>query len=240
MNGIRTKRTRINAVREKRKLRQFALFVLMSVGCLAAEENTRQGQAKECFIYSWGKGPNWTAPVSVEFRLAHLKHFQPFVDERIFEPAADALGWSVKKTDPKMDEVGRFEGRRIMRFDYPGESELGQALDCVLLAIESEEESGWFAPFLVVSPERFEGRFISGKDVRFGYLATIAYSGTGAFRRHYLFDFAGKHPTLRRTVSAGRVRRWDYDTEEDYKEALSVFEIERELFRGGQVSGGNG
>jgi hypothetical protein len=207
-----------------------ALLILPAV-CSAEDEGIRQGQPKDCYLFSWGKGPNWIAEVPVEFQVNYLETMQPFVDDRFFEPTPEALGWTEMKHKPQVEEIARVNGRKIIRADYTHQGEHRQILDLILLAIETAEYSDWYSPFFVATPELFSGRFVSGDSVAFGYLATLEYSGTGALRTHHLFDLRAHHPKLVRKVDAGRVRKVDYDTEEEYEKALKVFEDEKEIYK---------
>mgnify|MGYP000113433205 CR=1 FL=1 len=53
---------------------------------VSAEEDQRTGAPKDCYLYSWGKGPNWTAEISTEFRLSLLNRQMPYVDDQYSEP----------------------------------------------------------------------------------------------------------------------------------------------------------
>ena len=207
-----------------------ALFILPVI-CFAEDGGIRQGKPKDCYLFSWGKGPNWIASVPTEFQLNYLETRQPFVDDSFFEPTAEALGWTENKNKVEIEEIARVDGRKIVRADYSHQGEHRQMLDSILLAIETDENSDWYSPFFVASPELFSGRFVSGDDVAFGYLATLEYSGTGAYRTHHLFDLRGSHPKLVNKVDSGRVRKVDYDTEDEYQAALKVFEAENDIYK---------
>src|SRR5688572_8668897 len=90
----------------------------------------------------------------------------------------------------------------------------------LILAIETARDSEWFSPFFAAHPELQSGQFISGRDVLFGYVVTLEASGTGAFRTHHLFDLRQPHPRIVNTVTAGRIRRSDFDTDAEYEQAL--------------------
>ncbi|MEO0453423.1 MAG: hypothetical protein AAFY98_04725 [Verrucomicrobiota bacterium] len=211
--------------------RALIVFLLLPSLCLAEDEGIREGKPKDCHLFSWGKGPNWIAEVPTEFQLNYLESRQPVVDDRFFESTADALGWRQKEHELQIEEIARVDGRKIIRAEYTHKGEHRQILDLILLAIETDENSDWFSPFFVASPELFSGRFVSGDDVAFGYLATLKYSGTGAMRTHHLFDLRAHHPKLVNKVDVGRVRSVDYDSDEEYQRALNVFENEKEICR---------
>lgn len=214
--------------------RILTLLLFQIVFCFADEGTLRHGKSKECYLFSFGKGPDWITAVDTEFQLNHLNQSQPFVDDQFFDPTPEALGWIESHKKPKIEEIARFQGRKIIRINYSHQEKHQDILDLVMLAIETEVNSEWFSPFFVASPEYFCGRFISGRDVAFGFMATLEYSGTGSFRTHHLFDLAGEHPKLVRTVHAGRVRRIDFDSDEEYEEALKVFEAEKQIYKGEQ------
>jgi hypothetical protein len=187
---------------------------------------------KPCYIFSAGKGPRWIAPVAVEFQENHFQWQQPAVDDSFFEPTGEALKWHKKTLEPKLDDIGRANGRRILKIEYRHEEPATLNKICVLLAMETESGSGWFAPFYAINSEAFKGCFVSGKDVAFGYVATLSFSGTGAERTHHLFDLKGGHPKLVRTVNSGRVRRVDFDSDANYEKALKSWDDEKAIFRG--------
>jgi hypothetical protein len=183
-------------------------------------------------MYSYGKGPNWVAKVSVEFRLSLLNRQMPYVDDQYFDPTEKALTWIDRQKEPTVTTIATVEGRKVVRVEYAEKGSFGKTIGTILLAIESARDSEWFSPFFAAQPELFRGQFISGRDVTFGYIATLEWSGTGAFRTHYLFDLRQPHPRIVSTVSAGRVRRPDYDTDTEYEQALKVFDQERDLLAG--------
>ena len=202
-------------------LRALVLFFLLPLGQGRADETIRQGVPKPCYLFSWGKGPRWIAPVAVEFREEHLQSEQPSVDDSFSEPTPEALTWRKKVMDPKLEDIGRANGRRILKIEYRHEK-----------PEELWDNSGWFAPFYAVCPEHFVGQFVSGKDVAFGYVATLRFSGTGAYRTHRLFDLKGGHPRLVRTVNSGRIWRPDFDSDAEFEKALKRPNDEESIFRG--------
>jgi hypothetical protein len=156
----------------------------------------------------------------------------PVVDDQYFEPTEKALSWVDKQKDPTITFVATVSGRRVVQAVYPDEGDFGKKIGTILLAIETSQKSDWFAPFFAAQPELYEGQFVSGKDVKFGYVATLKWSGTGAMRSHYLFDLLPSHPKIVATLDAGRVNMNDYKTEAEYKEALKLFDREEELLSG--------
>ncbi len=73
---------------------------------------------------------------------------------------------------------------------------------------------------------------MSGRDVAFGYVATLEWSGTGALRSHYLFDLRRPHPVIVGTVDSGRVVRNEYNSDAEFEEANKVFDREADLLSG--------
>ena len=214
---------------------RIAILLLFSAAISVAEtEYIRDGEPKACFLFNLGKGPAWTTNTPTEFQLNFLRRKQPYVDDTIFDPSPEALKWIDKEHDPTISEIARMNGRRVLRIVYSHSGKHRDIIDCVLLAFETADSSDWFSPFFVAHPEYFEGRFVSGKDIPFGYIATLSFSGTGGYRNHYLFTFQAPYPTLSSTIAAGRVRSIDFDSEDEYEEALKVFDAERELMRGEQ------
>lgn len=213
-------------------LRALIPLLLLLVAPAHARETIRQGAPKPCYIFSWGKGPRWIAPVAVEFQENHFQWEQPYVDDSLFEPTGEALKWRKKELDPKHEEIGRANGRRILKIEYRYEQVEFLWNNCVMLAIETAENSGWFSPFYVVCPQRFAGQFVSGRDVIFGYVATLSFSGTGAYRTHHLFDLKGEHPKLLRTVNSGGIKRRDFDTDADFERARKMPNDEEAILRG--------
>jgi hypothetical protein len=214
------------------------LLAAFAAPAWAADELVRRSDPKPCFLFSWGKGPDWTTQVPIEFHRHYLNLKQPYVDDRCSDPTADALAWRDRTTKPTVSEIARVDGRVVLRVDYPMDGKFGREFACVMLAIETASDSDWFAPFFVAQPELFSGRFVSSDSIRIGYVASLGFSGTGAMRTHYLFDLVGDHPSLMESVSAGRVRSIDFDSEEEYQAALKSIEREAELLNGGQVRGG--
>ncbi len=75
-------------------MRTFFLVLLAAITSIVnGEDNLRTGAPKDCYLYSWGKGPHWIAKVSTEFRLALLNLQMPYVDDQFFEPTEKALTW---------------------------------------------------------------------------------------------------------------------------------------------------
>lgn len=62
----------------------------------------------------------------------------------------------------------------------------------------------------------FDLRWLSGRDVAFGSLATFEWSGTGALRSHFLFD----------------LRRPDYASDAARAQTLKLLEREADLTAG--------
>lgn len=213
-------------------LRALALFLLLTVVPAHGRETIRQGVPKPCYIFNVGKGPRWMAQVPVEFREEHLQKEQPFVSDSFFEPTPDALVWHKKSLEPEIEVVGRAAGRKMLKIEYRYTELHTLSNICVLLVMETEEGSGWYAPFYAICSERFAGQFVSGKDVAFGYVATLNFSGTGAERMHHLFDLKGEHPKLVRTVDRGRTWRPDFDSDADFEKALKRPDEEEAIFRG--------
>ncbi|GEM_PF-3576614 len=197
----------------------------------AHAENIREGSPKSCYFYSWVKGPGCTAEVRTEFRLQYLREMQPFVNAS----TPDALGWAEKKDKPEITTIGLVDGRRIIRIEYQPDEfgrKIGREVGCVMLAAETACDPEWYAPFYVVEPEMFSGTVVSGRDVAFGYIASVHYSGTGVFRTHHLYELRSEHPVLLRRVDSGRVRRQDFDCDATYEKALETLKVEAQLFRG--------
>ena len=209
-------------------------LVVVAAPAFAADELIRKAEARSCFLFSWGKGPNWTAGVPIEFHRHLLNLKRPYVDDRYFEPTPEALTWIDRTTKPVISQVARVDGRVVLRVDYPIDGKFGRKFECVMLAMETAPKSDWFAPFFVAQPELFSGRFVSSDSMRIGYVASLEFSGTGAMRTHYLFDLAGDHPSIVDSVSAGRVRSIDFDSDEEYQAALKTFDREAELLNGEQ------
>ena len=210
-------------------------IAILVTPAFAADELIRKAKPKSCFLFSWGKGPNWKTEVPVEFHRHHLNLKRPYVDDRHFEPTPKALTWINRTVNPAISQIAKIDGRIVLRVDYPIDGKFGRKIECVMLAMETAPKSDWFAPFFVAQPELFNGRFVSNDSIRIGYVASLEFSGTGAMRTHYLFDLVGDHPRLADSVSAGRVRSIDFDSEEEYQEALKTFDHEAKLLNGEQV-----
>ena len=213
-------------------IRILLVFVVFAAPVLGAEDLIREGSPKSCFLFSWGKGPNWKTDIKVEFQRQYLNLNRPYIDDRFSDPTPDALTWIDRTAVPNISEIARVNSRVVLRIVYPIDGKFGRDTECVMLAIETEQNSGWFAPFFAAQPELFKGRFVSSESLRIGYIATLAFSGTGAERSHYLFDLTRDHPSLVESSSAGRVRSVDLDTDDEYQEALKTFDFEEKLLNG--------
>jgi hypothetical protein len=213
------------------RIRTIALLLAIS-SAACAEHDLRSGAPKECFLYSWGKGPNWITKLSTEFRLSLLDRQMPYVDDQYFEPTDKALAWTERQKEPTVTTIAAVDGRKVIRVEYPEGRSFGKTLGMILFAMETAHESEWFSPFFAAQPELFRGQFVTGRDVAFGFVATLAWSGTGAIRAHYLFDLRKPHPKMVSTVNAGRVRRVDFKTDAEYERASTVFDQEADLFAG--------
>ena len=209
----------------------FSLFVA-SIAVLGAEENVRSGAPKECYLYSYGKGPNWITKVSTEFRISLLNLKMPYVDDQYSEPTEKALTWIDRQTEPTITTIATVEGRKVIQVVYPENGSFGKTIGTILLAIETARDSEWFSPFFGAQPELYRGQFVSGRDVAFGYVATVELSGTGALRSHYLFDLRRPHPVIVGTVDSGRVVRNEYNSDAEFEEANKVFDREADLLSG--------
>jgi hypothetical protein len=208
-----------------------SLFVA-SIAVLRAEDNVRSGAPKECYLYSYGKGPNWTTKVSTEFRLSLLNLRMPYVDDQYSDPTEKALTWIDRQKEPTITTIATVEGRKVIQVVYPEKGSFGKTIGAILLAIETARDSEWFSPFFCAQPELFRGQFVSGRDVAFGYVATLEWSGTGALRSHYLFDLRRPHPVIVGTVDSGRVVRHEYNSDAEFEKANKVFDREADLLSG--------
>jgi hypothetical protein len=215
-------------------MRLFLFGLLLVVTSIAsAEDNLRNGTPKDCFLYSWGKGPNWTAKVACEFQLSLLNRLRPYVDDQYSDPTDKALQWVKSNKKPDITTLATVNGRKVIQVEYPDkDGKLGKTIATILLAIETNPGSEWFSPFFAAQPEIFRGQFVHGRDVSFGYIATLEWSGTGAFRCHRLFDFRGADPSLVATFHSGRIDMGDYKTETDYQEALKYYDREADFLAG--------
>lgn len=214
-------------------MRTLVLALLVAItSVVRAEDDLRSGTPKDCYLYSWGKGPNWTAKVSTEFRLSLLNRQMPYVDDQYSEPTEKALTWIERQKEPTITTIATVEGRKIIQVVYPEKESSGKTIGTILLAIETARNSEWFSPFFGAQPELYRGQFVNGRDVAFGYVATLEWSGTGALRSHYLFDLRRPHPAIVAKADAGRVRRTDYDSDTEYEQALKVFDREADLLAG--------
>jgi hypothetical protein len=213
-------------------MRTIAIFLLSLVAASAdADHHLRKGTPKDCYLYSWGKGPRWVAKIPDEFRLSLLQQKMPCVDDQYSEPTAEALTWVEKESDLMVDLITKVAGRRIIQVTRPEEGHFGKTIGTILLAMEAAPDSGWFAPFFVAQPELYQGRMIRNEHA-FGYIATLRWSGTGAFREHHFFDFETSHPSLTATLNVGAIRMNDYNTEEEYQKALEIYDREAAFLAG--------
>jgi hypothetical protein len=199
---------------------------------VSAKDDLRSGAPKDCYLYSWGKGPDWTTEVSAEFRLSLLDRQMPYIDDRYSEPSEKALTWIERKKEPTVTTLATVEGRKVIQIVYPEEGNFGKTIGTILLAIETARDSEWFSPFFGAQPELYRGQFVSGKDVAFGYVATLEWSGTGSFREHFLYDLRGTHPSILSKLNSGRVVRTEFKTDQEYEEALKTFAREADLMAG--------
>lgn len=211
---------------------RFIVLIAVFAQVARADDDLRSGSPKDCYLYSWGKGPNWTAKVSTEFRLSLLNRQMPSVDDQFSEPTEKALTWIERKKEPTVTTIATVEGRKVIQIIYPEGGSFGKTIGTIILAIETERDSKWFSPFFGAQPELYRGQFVSGRDVTFGYVATLEWSGTGAMRSHYLFDLRKQHPEVIATISAGRVLQNEFKTEAEYNEALKIFDRETDLLSG--------
>ncbi len=214
-------------------MRTLVIVLLVAITSLvSAEDDIRSGKPKDCYLFAWGKGPNGTAKVSTEFRLSLLNRQMPSVDDRYSEPTEKALTWIERQNEPTVTTIAMVDGRKVIQVVYPEKGSFGKTIGTILLAIETAHDSEWFSPFFGAQPELFSGQFVSGRDVAFGYIATLRWSGTGAFRSHYLFDLRRSHPAIVATADAGRVRRSDFNSDSKYEQALKSFDREADLLAG--------
>ncbi len=226
--------SRAESPRRSPKNMRALLIVLIAISAQVAraEDDLRSGVPKDCYLYSWGKGPNWTAKVSTEFRLSLLNRLMPSVNDQFSEPTEKALTWIERQKEPTVTTIATVEGRKVILIIYPEAGSFGKTIGTIMLAIETERDSEWYSPFFGAQPELYRGQFASGRDVSFGYVATLEWSGTGAMRSHYLFDLRKQHPEIVATISAGRVAQNEFKTEAEYHEALKIFDREADLLSG--------
>ena len=214
-------------------MRALVIALLVAItSVVSAGDDLRSGTPKDCYLYSWGKGPNWTAKVSTEFRLSLLNLKMPYVDDQYSEPTEKALTWIERQKEPTITTLATVEGRKIIQVVYPEKDSFGKTIGTILLAIETARDSEWFSPFFGAQPELYRGQFVTGRDVAFGYVATLEWSGTGALRSHYLFDLRKPHPVIVGTVDSGRVVRNEYNSDVEFEEANKVFDREADLLSG--------
>ncbi len=210
-----------------------ALYLLLAALPLHAEDDgQRSATPRPCYLLNWNKGPNWLTDIPLEFQLHYFQKNQPLIDDTLSAPTPKALKWKMVRQTPKVEEIAYSKGRRIIRLDYPDRDKERLSFGSIMIVIETSPNSNWFTPFFVAEPEQFEGRFISGKDFPFAYLATAKMTGTASFRTHYLFDLEDNYPKLVKTVSAGRVRRDDFDSDNDYRTALKALTEEQKILLG--------
>lgn len=212
--------------------RLLAILYLSMFVSARADEHKRLGEPRNCYLYSWGKGPNWITSISTEFRLSLLAREMPRVDDQYFEPTDKALIWVRKENEPVITTLASVDGKKVIQVVYPEQGSFGKTIGMILVAIETSRESGWHSPFFAAQPELYRGQFVNGKDVKFGYVATLEWSGTGSMRSHYLFDLQAPHPKIVATCNAGRLRPTDYKNETEYAHALKIFDREAELLSG--------
>src|SRR5690606_26781380 len=112
----------------------------------------------------------------------------PYVDDQFFEPTEKALTWIERQKEPTVTTIATVEGREVIQVVYPEQGSFGKTIGTILLAIETVRDSGWFSPFFAAKPELYRGQFVTGRDVAFGYVATLEWSGTGSLRTHLLYD----------------------------------------------------
>lgn len=216
-----------------KNMRSLVITLLVAFSAVvSAEDDLRSGTPKDCYLYSLGKGPNWIAKVSTEFRLSLLNRQMPYVDDQFFEPTEKALTWIERQKEPTITTIATVEGRKVIQVVYPEQGSFGKTIGTILLAIETARDSEWFSPFFGAQPEIYRGRFITGRDVAFGYVATLEWSGTGSFRTHFLYDLRQAHPVILATLNSGRVVRNEFNTDQEYEDALNVFVHEADLMAG--------
>lgn len=214
-------------------MRLLSIVLLVATSSIAgAGDDLRSGTPKDCYLFSYGKGPNWIAKVSTEFRLSLLNLKMPYVDDQYSEPTEKALAWIDRRKQPTITTLASVEGRKVIQVVYPENGPHGKTIGTILIAMETARDSEWFTPFFAAQPELFRGQFVSGRDVSFGYVATLEWSGTGALRSHYLFDLRRPHPVIVGAVDAGRVVRNEYNSDAEFEEANKVFDREADLLSG--------
>ena len=111
------------------------LLVITSV--VSAEDDLRSGTPKDCYLFSYGKGPNWIAKVSTEFRLSLLNLKMPYVDDQFSEPTEKALAWIERQKEPTITTLASVEGRKVIQVVYPENGPHGKTIGTILLAIET-------------------------------------------------------------------------------------------------------
>ena len=219
--------------RSPKNMRSLVTTLLVALASVAsAEDDLRSGTPKDCYLYSWGKGPNWTAKVSSEFRLSLLNRQMPYVDDQYSDPTEKALTWIERQKEPTITTIATVEGRKVIQVVYPEGGSFGKTIGAIFLAIETARDSEWFSPFFGAQPELYRGQFVSGRDVAFGYVATLEWSGTGSFRKHFLYDLRKAHPSILSMLDSGRVVRNEFKTDQEYEEASKIFAQEADLLAG--------
>src|SRR5690606_10191646 len=98
-----------------------------------ADESLRTGAPKDCYLYSWGKGPDWVVKVTSEFQLNLLDRQMPDVDETKFEPTPEALVWTDRQVAPEISVIATVEGRQVVKVMYPGKGMFGKEIGVILL-----------------------------------------------------------------------------------------------------------
>ena len=215
-------------------MRHLIFFVLLALSSIvSAGDYLRNGSPKDCFLYTWGKGPNWTTKVTCEFQLSLLSSQMPYVSDQYSDPTAKALTWVKSGKEPAITTLATVKGRKVIQIEYPdAEGKFGKTIDTIMLAIETARGSEWFSPFFAARPELYRGQFVHGRDVSFGYIATLEWSGTGALRSHHLFDFRTAHPSMVAKFDSGRIDMGPDATEADHQKMLKHYDRESDLFAG--------
>lgn len=216
--------------------RLFLIAAMVMVSYQAkADEYQRENSttASDCYLFFyWGKGPNSVAKLRTEFQLPHLNTMMPVVADIQLSATDKAFSWVERVKEPTIEYIATVDGCRVISVGYPEPGPFGKEFSLVMLAMETGNESEWFAPFFVASPELLEGQLICGKDVIFGYMASLRFSGTGAFRTHILFELKSTTPKILATLDCGRVRRSEFNSDAEYEEARKIFDVEKALFTG--------
>lgn len=207
-------------------------LLIATTPLVRAEDDIRSGVLKDCYLYSWGKGPNWTVKVPTEFRLSLLNRQMPYVDDQYSDPTEKALTWIQRTMEPTTSTLATVDGRKVIQVIYPETGRFGKTIGMILLAIETARDTDWYSPFFAAQPELYRGQFVTGRDVPFGYIATLEWSGTGSLRTHLLYDLRQPHPVILKKLNAGRLARNEFKTDREYDEALKNFMHEADLLSG--------